>query len=248
MNSPSSPLSRRHLLQAVGVTGSVAVAGCLTQISQGTSCENRIRLSLTEVGDSNGSNEFSTPLDGLPYGSKAVVNKAIETGEATSRGYYSPEPHDEYIVTSPNLRFYRVQATTHDPIETTGYEYSVDVDVNKSSVLNNDRVYSFTELPSHDRDSIHCAIGNSHLLHATHYSSFTVVFVYERPSLREQSVFVPETTVTYIRWDGILLRLTPTKSKPVKIVSTTLTAERVAESPEEFLSHMGNERGASFLD
>jgi len=243
MNSPSFPLSRRHLLQAVGVTGSVAVAGCLTKIPQGTSCENRTRLSLTEVQDSHVSNEFSTPVDGLPYGSKAIVNKAIETGEATSRGYYSPQPHDEYVVTSPNPHFYRVRATTHDPVVTTGYEYSVDVDVNEAPLSDNDQVYSFTELPSHDRDSIHRAIGNSHLLHAPHYSSFTVVFAYELLSIREQSVFVPEATVTYVRWDGILLRLTPTESRPVQIKSTTLTAERVAESPEKFLTHMGSTRG-----
>ena len=107
MNSPSSPLSRRHLLQAVGVTSSVAIAGCLTKTFQGASCKNQVRLSLTKVTDAHISNEFSTPVDGLPYGSKAVVNNAIETGEATSRGYYSPQPHDEYVVTSPNPRFYR---------------------------------------------------------------------------------------------------------------------------------------------
>ena len=189
------------------------------------------------------SNEFSTPVDGLPYGSKAVVNNAIETGEATSRGYYSPQPRDEYVVTSPNPRFYRIRATTHDHAETTGYEYSVDVDVNESSISNEDRIYAFTELPTHDRDSIHRAIGNSHLIHAPHYSSFRVVFAYEGPSIREQSVFVPETAVTYVRWDGVLLRLTPTGSRPVQITSTTLTAERVAESPEEFLTHIGDERG-----
>ncbi|WP_195155826.1 hypothetical protein [Halorubrum sp. AJ67] len=104
-------------------------------------------------------------------------------------------------------------------------------------------VRPFTELPAHDRESLHSAIGNSGLLHAPHYTSFSVVFAYEQTGVRDRSVFIPGGATHYLEWDETLLRLTFEQQLTVKITSTTVSTELVARSPDEFKEYIGDNRG-----
>jgi hypothetical protein len=171
------------------------------------------------------------------------VTQALEseTGESTSRSYYSLHPPKEFVVTE-SADFYRVETTDFDATETMGYEYSVDIDVDDSSLPNTTRIHSFADLPAHDRESLRSAVGNPHLLHAPHYS-FSATFAYESEERRDRSMFVPETDSHYLRWNDVLLRLVFDEQRTVAITSTTVSTELVAESAEEFFRHIRRERG-----
>jgi len=87
----------------------------------------RGRFSLDEATVTGISNEFSTPLDGLPHATQVAVADALnaDSGESTSRGYYSPDPRTDFVVTGPEAHYSRIETTDHDGTQTTGYEYSV---------------------------------------------------------------------------------------------------------------------------
>lgn len=221
----------------------VAVAGCLTPASQANSCSDGTDLSLVEAADAHVSNEFSTSVDGLPHATATVVEEALRTGEATARGYYAPRLQTEYVVTGPDAHYYRVTTTDHDRTETTGYEYAVEIGIDEATLSDDDLVRSFPDLPAHDRTSIQSAIGNTGLLHAPHYTSFSVVFAYDHDEVQGESVFIPETDVQYVEWEDTVLRLDFEEQRTVHITSTTVVAERVATSPEAFVTHIGTERG-----
>lgn len=191
------------------------------------------------------SNEYSTPLDGLPHATQVAVTDALDadTGESTSRGHYDPDPETDFVVTGAEARYYRINTTDHDGTQTAGYEYSVEIDINESALSDGETVRSFTELPAHDRELLRSAIGNSGLLHAPHYTSFSVVFAYEQTGVRDQSVFIPGGATHYLEWDETLLRLTFEQQLTVEITSTTVSNELVATSPDEFKEHIGNNRG-----
>lgn len=226
----------------------VAVAGCLTPASQASSCSDGTDLSLIEAADAHVSNEFSTPVDGLPHATATVVKEALRTGEATARGYYAPQLRTEYVVTGPDAHYYRVTTTDHDRTETTGYEYAVEIGIDEATLSDDDLVHSVTDLPAHDRTSLQSAIGNTGLLHAPHYPSFSVVFAYEGNEGQERSVFIPETAVQYVEWEDTVLRLDFEERRTVHITSTTVVAERVATSPDAFVVHIGTERGVVLDD
>lgn len=248
MNRPPLDYSRRRALQMIGGIGVTAVAGCLTSFSQTDSCSDGTDFSLTEATGTHVSNEFSTPVNDLLYGTQIVVNDALSTatGESTSRGYYSPHLQTEYVVTGPEAHYYHVETTDHDRTETTGYEYSVEIDIDESSLLNSDQVQSFTELPAHDRESLLSAIGTPELLHAPHYTSFSVTFAYEHDDTQNHSVFVPGTNSHYLEWDRTLLQLIFEEQRTVGITSTTVSTGLVAETSEEFVEYIGGERGIVF--
>jgi hypothetical protein len=193
-----------------------------------------------------GSNEFSTYVQSLPHAAQTVVTHALETetGEATSRGYYSPQTAKEYVVTESE-DYYHVETTDFDAVETAGYEYSVGIGVDESSISNTTHIYSFADLSAHDRESLRSAVGDPHLLHAPHYS-FSAIFAYENEEQRHQSMFVPETDSHYFRWNDVLLRLVFDEQRTVEITSTTVSTELVAESPEEFFRYIRGERGTVF--
>ncbi|WP_323677626.1 hypothetical protein [Halorubellus sp. PRR65] len=191
------------------------------------------------------SNEFSTPLDALPYATQVAVTEALDanTGESTSRGYYSPDSGTDFVVTGRGARYYRIETTDHDGTQTTGYEYSVEIDIDESAVSDGVTVRSFTELPAPDREALRSAIGNSGLIHAPHYTSFSVVFAYERTDDQGQSVFIPDGATHYLEWDDTLLRLTFKEQHMVEITSTSVLTELVATSPGEFKEHISDNRG-----
>ncbi|GAB7011405.1 hypothetical protein [Halorubrum trueperi] len=224
-----------------------ATAGCLTSFSRSDSCSasNEGIFSLDDATATGISNEWSTPLDGLPHATRVAVTDALdaETGESTSRGYYTPDPRTDFVVTGPEARYYRLETTDYDEIQTTGYEYSVEVDVDESTRSDGVTVRSFPELPAHDRESLRSAIGNPGLLHAPHYTAFSVVFAYEQTDERDQSVFIPEGATRYLEWDETLLRMTFEEQRAVSITSTTVATELVATSPDEFKEHVGEGRG-----
>jgi len=58
------------------------------------------------------------------------------------------------------------------------------IDIDESTLSDGVTVRSFTELPAHDRESLRSAIGNSGLLHAPHYTSFSVMFAYEQTEIQ----------------------------------------------------------------
>ncbi|WP_207591619.1 hypothetical protein [Halomontanus rarus] len=245
MKRPPRDWPRRRALRMVGGVGSIAAAGCLTSLSRTDSCSDGADFSVDEAADAHVSNEFSTSLDGLAYAARTVVTDALDTdtGESTSRGYYSPHLRTAYVVTGPEAHYYRVETTDRDRAETTGYEYSVEIDVDESALSDDDQVRSFTDLPTHDRESLRSAIGNPGLLHAPHYTSFSVVFAYEHSDVRDQSEFVPGVHSHYLEWDETLLRLTFEERRTVEITSTTVSTELVAESQGEFVEYVGGERG-----
>jgi len=145
---------------------------------------------------------------------------------------------------SRDLKHYsRIETTDHDGTQTTGYEYSVEIDIDESTLSDGVTVRSFTELPAHDRESLRSAIGNSGLLHAPHYTSFSVMFAYEQTEIRDQSVFTPDGATHYLEWDETLLRLTFEGQQTVEITSTTVSTELVATSPAAFTDHIGDNRG-----
>lgn len=199
--------SRREALRIGGFTGLVAVAGCLVPASQPSSCSEGTDLSLVEAADAHVSNAFSTSVDGLPHATATVVEEALRTGEATARGYYAPQLQTEYVVTGPDTRYYRVTTADHDRTETTGYEYAVEIGIDDTTLSDDDLVHSFPDLPAHDRTSLQSAIGNTELLHAPHYTSFSVVFAYEGDAVQERSRFIPEPAVQYVEWEDTVLRL-----------------------------------------
>ncbi|SDY93356.1 hypothetical protein [Halopenitus persicus] len=229
----------------IGGLSITATAGCLTSFSRSNSCSNEGSFSLDEATETGISNEFSTPLDGLPYATQIAVTDALDadSGESTSRGYYSPNPRTDFVVTGPEAHYYRLETTDHDGIQTTGYEYSVEIGVDESKLSDGVTVRSFRELPIHDRESLRGAIGNPGLLHAPHYTSFSVVFAYEHTNVQAQSVFIPERATHYLEWDETLLRLAFEEQRTVVITSTTVSTELVATSPDGFKEHIGNNRG-----
>lgn len=239
-------MKRRSVLAAIGLT-SLPTAGCLEAVSRAgrsDSCTDGTHLSFQTVTVPHVSNEFSAYLDSLPYAAQTVVTQALdtETGEATARSYYALQPSHEYVVTE-SKDYYRVTATDFDATETTGYEYSVDIDVDESALPNdNNRIHSFAELPAHDRESLLSAVGNPHLLHAPHYS-FSVVIAYETEQRRHRSLFVPETEHSYLQLNDVVLRLNFDEQRTVEITSTTVSTRRVAESPEEFFRYVRREHG-----
>jgi len=104
-------------------------------------------------------------------------------------------------------------------------------------------VRSFTELPAHDRESLRSAIGNSGLLHAPHYTSFSVMFAYEQTEIRISPC--SPRMVPHIIWNGMkrCWRLTFEGQQTVEITSTTVSTELVATSPAAFTDHIGDNRG-----
>lgn len=247
MMCPPNHSTRREALQVMSCIGITATAGCLTPFSRSDSCSNSDEggFSLQEATATGISNEFSTPLDALPHGTQVAVTEALDadTGESTSRGYYSPDPRTDFVVTGPEARYYRIETTDHDGTQTTGYEYSVEIDIDESALPDGVTVRSFTELPAPDRESLRSAIGNSGLLHAPHYTSFSVMFAYEQTDVQDQSVFIPASATHYLEWDETLLRLTFEEQHMVEITSTTVMTELVATSPGEFKEHIGDNRG-----
>ncbi|WP_435156960.1 hypothetical protein [Haladaptatus sp. DFWS20] len=235
--------SRRQALHMVGVSGIAAVAGCLTPSSPTNSCTEDMDVSLQKVTNAHVSNEFSSVVNGAPYATDTVVSDAFDTGKATSRGYYSPELRTEYVAAGSEPRYYRVTTTEHDRTKTTGYEYAVKIGIDDSTLSNDDTVRFFPDLPAQDRESIHSAIGNKEKLHAPHFTSFSVVFAYEHDAVREQSMFVPNTGVQYVEWEGTVLRFKFEEERTVQITSTTVMTERVAESSSGFFEHVRDERG-----
>lgn len=238
-------MKRRSVLGAIGVA-ILPTAGCLGAPGRDgllDSCSDGTRFSLQAVTVPHVSNEFSTYIESLPYAAQTAVTHALDTdtGESTSRGYYSPHPSKEYVATE-STDYYHIKTTDFNATETTGYEYSVDIGVDESSLPNTSRIHSFAELPAHDRESLLSAVGNPHLLHAPHYS-FSVAFAYENEKTRHRSMFIPETDSHYLRWDDVLLRLVFDEQRTVDITSTTVSTELVAESPEEFFRYIRRERG-----
>jgi hypothetical protein len=145
------------------------------------------------------------------------------TGKYTSRSYYSLHPPKEYVITE-SADVYHVETTDFDATETTGYEYSVNIGVDESSLLNTTCIHSVTDLPTHDRESLLSAVGDPHLLHAPHYS-FSTMFAYENEERRDRSIFVPETESHYLRWNDVLLRLVFDEPRTVEVTSTTVSTE-----------------------
>jgi len=141
----------------IGGIGITATAGCLTSFSRLDSVQTRTRavFSLDEATVTGISNEFSTPLDGLPHATQVAVADALnaDSGESTSRGYYSPDPRTDFVVTDLKHTT-RIETTDHDGTQTTGYEYSVEIDIDESTLSDGVTVRSFTELPAHDRESL----------------------------------------------------------------------------------------------
>lgn len=246
MSRPPPDTSRRQALRAAGVAGITTVAGCLTSLSRTNSCPGEIDFSLQQATEAGVSNEFSTPVDGLSHRAQSVVSAALgaESGESTSRGYYSPRPHTDHVVTGAGPRYYHVESTETDRVEVTGYEYSAEIDIDESSLSDDEETHSFAELPSPDRESLLAAIENPHLLDAPHYTSFSVVFAYEHADVQNQSVFVPGRNEHYLEWDDTWLRLTFEGQRTAEITTTTISTELVAESPDEFVEYIGSEYGA----
>ena len=245
MKFPPNDSSRRQALQVIGGIAITTTAGCLTSFPRSDACSNSNEgtVSLDEATATGISNEFSTPLDGLPHATQVAVSDALDTGKSTSRGYYSPDPQTDFIVTGPEAGYYRIETTDYDGTQTTGYEYSVGIDVDESALPDGVTVPAFAELPAHDRESLRSAIGNPGLLHAPHYTSFSVVFAYEHTDVRDQSVFIPDGATQYVEWDETLLRLTFEEQRTVVITTTTVAIERVATSPDEFKEQIGDNRG-----
>jgi len=238
-------MKRRGVLAAVGLT-SLSTAGCLQGLGRdGPSdpCADGTHFSLQQVTVPHVQNEFTTDIESLSYAPQTLVDHALEseTGESTSRSYYSLHPPKEYVVTE-STDFYHVETTDFNATETTGYEYSVDIGVDESSLPNTTPIHSFTDLPAHDRESLLSAVGDPHLLHAPHYS-FSPIFAYENEERRHQSMFVPETDSQYISWDDVLLRLVFNEQRTVEITSSTVSTELVAGSLEEFFRYISSERG-----
>ncbi|MFC6976879.1 hypothetical protein ACFQL1_22690 [Halomicroarcula sp. GCM10025709] len=245
MNGPPHDWSRRGVLRAVGATSVGAVAGCVTDESRSAGCTSRAELSLRRARSAHISNEFSTPLDGTGHATRTAVADAIaaDDGEATARGYYSPAPPTEFVVTGPEPHYYRVETATGEAVSVRAPAYQVTIDVDESAVEDGTPIRSFEKLPPQDRASLRSAIGNPTLLHAPHYTSFAVVFAYERAEQRRRSVFVPGESDRYLEWDGVLLRLSFEARRSVDVTSTTVSAERVATSRDGFVEVVGAERG-----
>jgi len=247
VNRPPTEISRRRALRAVGGVGVAALSGCLSPISRSARCPGSVEgtLDLDDATATGVSNEFSAPLDMLPHATRVTVADALEaeTGEATARGYYRPDPQTEFVVTGPGPNYYRLRVTAHDRVRTTGYEYAVEIDVDDAVLPESGAVRSVAEIPAHDRDSLRGAIGNPGLLHAPHYTSFSVVFAYEDADARDRSVFVPGRDTRYLKWDGVPLRLTFAERRTVTIASATVRTELVATSANEFRNHVGARRG-----
>jgi len=234
-------------MRAVGGLGVAALAGRLSPVSGSDPClgSDEGTLDLDEATATGVSNEFSTPLDRLSHATRVTVADALETetGEATARGYYLPDPRTEFVVTGPGAGYYRLRVTERDRVQTTGYEYAVEIDVDDSALPDGEAVRSFAELPAHDRESLRSAIGNPRLVHAPHYGSFSVVFAYEDTDVRDRSAFVPGGDTRYLEWDGVPLRLTFEERRKVGVASATVATELVATSPSEFRDHVGDRRG-----
>ncbi|WP_280584947.1 hypothetical protein [Halorubrum sp. Boch-26] len=247
MACPPRDSTRRRALRAIGGVGVAALSGCLSPTSRSDRCpgSDEGTLDLDDATATGVSNEFSSPLDALPHATRVTVADALETepGEATARGYYRPDPRSEFVVTGPEPRYYRLETTDHDRVRTTGYEYAVEIDADYPVFFDREAVRSFAELPAHDRESLRGAIGNAGLIHAPHYTSFSVVFAYEEVGARDRSAFIPGTDTRYLEWDGVPLRLTFEERRTVAIASTTVAAELVATSPSEFREYVGERRG-----
>jgi len=247
VNRPPTEISRRRALRAIGGVGVAALSGCLSPVSRSDRCPGSAEgtLDLNDATATGVSNEFSRPLDMLPHATRVPVANALETetGEATARGYYRPDPRTEFVVAGPGPDYYRLRVTEHDRIQTTGYEYAVEIDVDDSALPEGGPVRSVAEVPAHDRESLRGAIGNPGLLHAPHYTSFSVVFAYEDADARDRSAFIPGRDTRYLEWDGVPIRLTFAERRPVEIASATVRTERVATSPNEFRDHVGERRG-----
>lgn len=246
MARPPGDLSRRTALGALSIPVCAGVGGCLESLRPGTSCSDPTHFSLQRVRQgSHASNEFSEPLESLPYGTEAVVSAAVESGQAMVRDHYAPELHKQYVVSGSAERYYRVRTTDRDPAAVTGYEYAVEIEDDGSA---GEPEHSFEELPVGDRESIRRALGNDHLLDAPHYDSFSVVFAYEDTSDSDRSRFVPAADGTLVRWDDSLLRFSFEGRRSVTLTTTTVTAERVAESGEAFFEHVFDAHGAALAD
>uniref|UniRef100_A0A8A2VED9 Uncharacterized protein n=2 Tax=Haloterrigena alkaliphila TaxID=2816475 RepID=A0A8A2VED9_9EURY len=200
------------------------------------------------VRDAHVSNEYSTPLEFLSPVTRSLVADAIDDGDATRRGYYAPDVHTEFVSTTPKRTYYRVTTGAHDRASTTGYEYALEFGNGMRGPTDDDTVYRFDALPAHDRESLLGVIGIGHRVRDGHGTTLSVVFAYEREREREQSVFVPETDVQYVRWEGIPLRITFDGERSVSVADHTVTAERVADSTTAFAERLFETRGVVLDD
>lgn len=241
MPRPPLELSRRRALGALSVPVCIAAAGCLESLGFGDACSDPTHFSLQAVNEgSHATNEFCESVESLPHGTEPVVSAAMETGDATVRDYYAPELRKQYVVSGPTERFYRVTTTDSDPATVTGVEYAVEIETDGSA---GDRVRAFDSLPERDRESIRRALGNEQLLDAPHYDSFSVVFAPEDAADRERSPFVPAADDVRVRWDDHLLRYAAAGTRSVTLTTTTIVAERVADSSRGFFEHVFDEHG-----
>lgn len=245
MARPPREFSRRRAIGVLSIPVCATVSGCLESLRRWKTCSDPTRFSLQAVNPgSHATNEFSEPLEGLPYGTEAVVSAAMDAGEATVRDYYAPTVRKQYV-SGREERFYRVTTTDRDPAAVTGYEYAVEIEDGDRSA-GDDRIRDFEALPEPDRESIHRALGNDHLLDAPHYTDFSVVFAPEDASDRDRSPFVPEADDVDVRWDDHLLRFAFEETRSVTLTTTTIVAERVADSSGAFFEHVFDEHGIVF--
>ncbi|WP_233255107.1 hypothetical protein [Halopenitus persicus] len=228
-----------------GIVGLTAVSGCLSERFRLDAC-SETTLQLDVASTSHVSNEFSTPLDGVTYAGRAAVEAAIEGGEATARGYYTPSLPTAYVVTTAP-EYHRIETETIDSVTVPGVTYSVSVETHESG-SDADTGVAFADLPEHDKDAIRGALGNTSLIHAPHYPPFEVTFAYDSSDRRRRSRFIPEVDERYVEWDGELLRFDFEAERSVELTTTTLRSTHVASSPTAFRQHVGNERGESIED
>jgi len=49
-------------------------------------------------------------------------------------GILLPDPRTDFVVTGPEAHYSRIETTDHDGTQTTGYEYSVEIDIDESTL------------------------------------------------------------------------------------------------------------------
>lgn len=241
------PHSRRRLLQSTVAAGATVLAGCSAR-SLGNECSAETTVSMQPVRGAHVSNEYSTPLDSLSPVTRSLVADAIDDGDATRRGYYAPDVRAEFVSTAPGRTYYRVTIEAHDRTSTTGYEYALEFGNGTREPADDDPVHQFDALPAHDRESLLGVIGNGHRVRDGHGTTLSVVFAYEGEREREQSVFVPEGDVQYVRWEGVPLRISFDGERSVSVADHTVTAEPVADSEAAFAERLFETRGVVLDD
>lgn len=249
MTRPPRTCSRRAAIGAISIPVCGAAGGCLQRFDPRSSCSDRTRVALQAVRHpAHVANEFSTARWSLPYGTESLVATAVENGAASVRDYYAPALRDRYVVTGPGKRFYRVRTSDSDPTAVTGYEYAVAIEGDGGSVPDDESPSQFDALPTADRETIRAALGTDDLLGAPHFTTFTTVFAYDDPSVRDASPFVPGTDGVSVAWDEQQLGFSFESERSVTLTTTTVTAEPVADSLESFFDYVVAEHGVVLED